>query len=131
MKLLLLAGGYGVALITGIFSAALVLGQAKRAGSGQGGYDGGPAAYQHGVFLPVGNMAILVVFLAATFASIMGVACTPIAAAKASQYPGGFSGASKDLFLLEMNQATPADEKDDASNKPTEEEEESPYRDDE
>ena len=113
---------FRIALITVIFSAALVLGQARRADA----YASDPL--------------VLLVFLGAIYASIMGVACTPIAAAKASHYPEGFSGAFKDCFWLEddedewledMEETAPADEKDDASNKPTEEEEESPYRDDE
>ncbi len=89
------------------FGSVMVLAQARQ-------------AYAYDVFL-------LAAALAVTYATVMGVACTPIAASKASDYPGGFSGAFGDCFWLEMEQTAPAEEKDDAPK--TEEEEESPYRD--
>ena len=65
------------------------------------------------------------VAVVATYATVTGVACTPIAAAKASDYPGGFSGAFGDCFSydLKSDQTAPAGEKDDASDILAEEEE--------
>ena len=87
-----------VLLIALIFSAVMVLGQTKRADAN---YAGGEA-----------GLVFLVVAALVTYATVMGVACTPIAAAKASDYPGGFSGAFGDCFTfkLKSDQTAPAEE---------------------
>ena len=76
-----------------IFSSVMVLGQAKRADADAGG----------GVAL--GAIAIFVTAVG-TYATVMGVACTPIAAVKASDHPGGFSGAFGDCFGFGFNSET-------------------------
>ncbi len=102
-----------VLLIALIFSVVMVLGQTKRAD-----------AYMPGVDAVV--VVATVVAVVAAFALVIGVACTPIAVAKASDYPEGFSGAFGDCFNFELNsdQTAPAGENNDASDKPAEEEDE-------
>ncbi len=62
-------------------------------------------------------MILLVAAAVTTYVTVIGVACTPIAAAKGSDYPGGFSGAFGDCFSFDLksDQTAPAGEKDDAS----------------
>ncbi len=96
-----------VLVIALIFSAVMVLGQTKRADANPGaGYAG---------------LVLLVAAAVTTYATVMGVACTPVAAAKASDYPGGFSTAFKDCFTLEMIQSAPGE--DNESDRPPEAEE--------
>ncbi len=94
-----------VLVITLLFSSVMVLGQTKRA----------DAATED---------PLLVILLLA-YVTVMGVACTPIAAAKDSDYPGGFSGAFGDCFSLDrsMKQTAPVGENNDASDQVAEEEE--------
>ena len=109
---------FKVVLITLILSAVLVFVQARQADAqGQGEV----------------ALVIIVGGLVATYVTVMGVVCTPVAAVKASDYPGGFSAAFGDCFSLErsMEQTAPEGENNDASNKPAEEEDEGWYRDDE
>ncbi len=103
-----------VLVITLLFSSVMVLGQTKRA----------DAYVDGGAFIMLAALGALVAALA-TIATVTGVACTPIAAAKASDYPGGFSGAFGDCFSydLKSDQTAPAGEKDDASDILAEEEE--------
>ena len=104
-----------VLVITLLFSSVMVLGQSKRADA----YGGGGEA-----IIILAALGALVAALA-TIATVTGVACTPIAAAKASDYPGGFSGAFGDCFSFDLksDQTAPAGEKDDASDILAEEEE--------
>ncbi len=78
-----------VLLIALIFSTVMILGQTKRA-----------EAFNHG--LGEAGLVFLAVAAVATYVTVMGVACTPIATAKASDYPGGFSGAFGDCFTFEL-----------------------------
>ncbi len=87
-----------VLLITLIFGSVMLLAQAKRADAYAG-----------------------LGFLLFTYFTVVGTVCTPVAAAKASDYPGGFSEAFKDCISLEMKQTYPA--KDREADKPTEAEE--------
>jgi len=105
---------FKVVLITLILSAVLVFVQARQAD-----------AQAAEVFI-VGA-------LVATYVTVMGVVCTPVAAVKASDYPGGFSAAFGDCFSLErsMEQTAPEGENNDTSDKPAEKEDEGWYRDDE
>jgi len=107
---------FKVVLITLILSAVLVFVQARQADA-------------QAEVLIGGALAALV----ATYFTVMGVVCTPVAAVKASDYPGGFSTAFGDCFSLErsMEQTAPEGENNDASDKPAEEEDEGWYRDDE
>ncbi len=102
-----------VLLVTLIVSTVMVLGQTKRAD-----------AYMPGLETVV--VAYTVVAVVAAVALVIGVACTAIAVAKASEYPEGFSGAFRDCFNFELNsdQTAPAGENNDASDKPAEEEDE-------
>ncbi len=90
-----------VLVITLLFSSVMVLGQTKRAD-----------ANAEDSFLVIPVLAGVI-----TYVTVMGVACTPIAAAKGSDYPGGFSGAFGDCFTnsLKGDQTAPAGKKDDAS----------------
>ncbi len=96
-----------VLLVTLIVSAALVLVQARRADANPG--------------YGAAGLVLLVAAAVTTYATVMGVACTPVAAAKASDYPGGFSTAFKDCFTLEMIQSAPGE--DNESDRPPEAEE--------
>ncbi len=106
---------FKVVLITLILSAVLVFVQARQA-------DAQGEAY-----------IFIVGALVATYVTVMGVVCTPVAAVKASDYPGGFSAAFGDCFSLErsMEQTAPEGENNDTSDKPAEKEDEGWYRDDE
>ncbi len=96
-----------VLVIALIFSAVIVLGQTKRADANPGaGYAG---------------LVLLVAAAVTTYATVMGTVCTPVAAAKASDYPGGFSEAFKDCFSLDMIRSASGENKE--SDKPTEAEE--------
>ncbi len=105
-----------VLVITLLFSSVMVLGQTKRADASDARLVG---------FLFVGAAIAALVAVAATIVTVKGVACTPIAAAKGSDYPGGFSGAFGDCFSFDLksDQTAPAGEKDDASDILAEEEE--------
>ena len=100
-----------VLVITLLFSSVMVLGQTKRA----------DAATE--------DPLLFILLLA--YVTVMGVACTPIAAAKDSDYPGGFSGAFGDCFSFELksDQTVPAGEKDDTSDILAEEEDDGRYQD--
>ena len=107
---------FKVVLITLILSAVLVFVQARQADA-------------------QGEVALVIIVggLVATYVTVMGAVCTPVAAVKASDYPGGFSAAFGDCFSLErsMEQTAPEGEHNDASDKPAEKEDEGWYRDDE
>lgn len=105
-----------VLLVALVISTALILAPARQASAD--GLDG---------LVPV---ALIAVGLIITYATVMGIVCTPVAAVKASDYPEGFSGAFGDCFSLEMKETAPAAERDGTSDKPAEEEGESWYRDD-
>jgi hypothetical protein len=94
-----------VLVATLIFGSVMVFAQPKRADAV---YDG------RGWLFALGVMAV------ATYATVMGVACVPIAAAKSENYPGGFSAARGDCFLLKMKQTAPTEEGNDASDHPAE-----------
>ena len=75
-----------VLLIALAVSTALLMGTPRRANaySGEAG------------------LAFLFVAAVATYATVMGTVCAPVAAAKSSDYEGGFSRAYKDCFNLEL-----------------------------
>ena len=106
---------FKVVLITLILSTVLVFVQARQA-------DAQGEAY-----------IFIVGALVTTYVTVMGVVCTPVAAVKASDYPGGFSAEFGDCFFPErsMEQTAPKGENNDASDKPAEKEDEGWYRDDE
>jgi len=85
-----------VLLVTLIVSAALVLVQARRADANPG--------------YGAAGLVLLVAAAVTTYVTVMGSVCTPVAAAKASDYPGGFSTAFKDCFTLEMIQSAPGED---------------------
>ncbi|MFQ6006489.1 MAG: hypothetical protein ACE5OQ_13415 [Woeseia sp.] len=97
-----------VLLVTLIVSAALVLAQARQANaSGAAG------------------VALMIAFpLIVTYFTVVPIVCTPIAAVKASGYPGGFSGAFKDCFYFELKGQQLSSTENNPSDKPTEAEKE-------
>ncbi len=100
-----------VLVIALIFGSVMVLAQYKPA-----------HAYSNAGF---GGIVLLAVAAVVTYATVKGVACTPIAAAKGDDYPGGFSAAFGDCFsnVRSMKQTATAGENNDASDKRTEAEE--------
>ena len=73
-----------VVLVTAIVSGMLILAQPRQAD-----------AY----------LQVIPVFLA--YFTVMAPVCTPVAAVKASDYPGGFSGAFKDCMSLNLKERHP------------------------
>jgi hypothetical protein len=88
-------------LITAIVSGMLVLGQPRQ-------------AYAYGEVLLL--MAPIIV----TYLTVMPIVCTPVAAVKASDYPGGFSGAFKDCFALKLNDQQTSSTVNNPADKPAE-----------
>jgi hypothetical protein len=86
-----------VLLVTLIVSAALVLAQPRRA-----------------------DAYIQAFPLVLAYWTVMGVVCTPIAAIKASDYPGDFSGALEDCIYLKLEDQQPSSTEINPSHKPTE-----------